>query len=119
MIKAADGEDPSSIYTQTDSNWADGQILQIYEASWIQVSGITFLSDDWATTSDYLEGIEIYNSSNISITDVTIKDVTVISYLSGNNEGLQIERVRLETIREDTAVHGMQRRQLLHQRQYI
>lgn len=106
VIKAAEGEEPIiNLHADPDSNWADGQILQIYEASWIQVSGITFLSDDWATTSDYLEGIEIYNSSNITLTDVTVKDVSShLIYLSGNNEGHRFERVRLEN---NTKGHGL------------
>jgi hypothetical protein len=105
-IKAADGEEPIILlHADPDSNWADGQILQIYEASYIEVSGLTFMSDDWATTSDYLEGVEIYNSSHISFTDVNISNVSShLLYLSGNNEGHSFERVRLEN---NTLGHGM------------
>lgn len=101
VIKAAEGETPIIVlHADPDSNWSDGQILQIYEASWIEVSGLTFTADDYDLTTDYLEGIEVYNSSHITMRDITVSDVSSnMLYLTGNNEGHDFERIRLQNSR--------------------
>lgn len=93
IMRPAEGAEPIiELIPDEDGNY-DNDILQIDNSSWVHVEGITFRgSSDWTDDAQNHRGAQIADSSNITLTGVTIAQTGETAvYLSGTNSGIVIE----------------------------
>lgn len=111
-IKAAAGAHPVVRLGPTEPEGLSyaSQIVQLYGAAWVEIEGISFEGDDtWDDPeSDGHNGITIWQSSHISLTDVEVSHIggTGVYIYSTDvaSEGIDLERVH---IHHSLAGHGV------------
>ena len=99
IMRSAEGAEPIIELTPDKDGNYDNDILQIEDSSWVLVEGITFRgSSDWTDDSQNHRGIQIVNSSNITLDGVTIAQTGDTSlYLDGTNSGIIVENSHLHS----------------------
>ena len=98
-MRPAEGAEPVIELIPDEEGNYDNDILQIEDSSWVVVEGITFQgSTDWTDDSQNHRGIQVVNSSNVTISDVTVMQTGDTSiYLSGTNSGIVVENSHIHS----------------------
>jgi hypothetical protein len=91
-MRPAAGASPIIELTPDENGSYDNDILQIEDSTWVVVEGITFRgSSDWTDDSQNHRGIQIADSSHVTLSGVTIMQTGDTSlYLSGTNADITV-----------------------------
>jgi hypothetical protein len=92
-MRPAEGAEPVIELIPDEKGAYDNDILQIEDSSWVVVEGITFQgSVDWTDDTQNHRGVQIVNSSHVTLSGVTVMQTGDHSlYLAGTNSNITVQ----------------------------
>jgi MYXO-CTERM domain-containing protein len=108
VIRAADGATPIlRVGPDLESGEYTDRIFYVENSNWVELRGLTIQGDETASTTEQLYGaIRIESSSNISVIDSTLEDLSRSAvYLSGDNNGVVLDHTEIAWVHSGHGIY--------------